>query len=95
MDRRKFLKLSFFGATAAAAFPFAKALVSKKEITKPASTADLYYPLRGNAFDTAADGESHYNHMPFEQFADDIERFRMPRKWTEAKMLDIHSEGIM
>lgn len=95
MNRRKFLKLSFFSACAAAVFPFAKALVSNKEITKPASTADLYYPLRGNAFDTAADGESHYNHMPFEQLADDIERFRMPRKWTEARMLDLHSEGII
>ena len=95
MKRREFLKLSTFSILSAAVFSSAKALVSQKIITKPDTPNDLYYPLRGNAFDTVADGESHYNHMPFEQLADDIERFRMPRKWTEARMLNLQSEGII
>ncbi|MDP6532907.1 MAG: hypothetical protein QF845_02670 [Candidatus Marinimicrobia bacterium] len=95
MNRRDFLKLSILSAFAAAAIPFSKVLFKKQEITKPASDQSLYYPLRGNSFDNAADVESHYNHMPFYHMADDIERYRMPRKWTEAKLLGLHQEDFI
>lgn len=81
-------------AALAACLPFFKKGPTTIHGFDPLPHKNPFLPLQGNAFDTCPDGDPHYNQSSFEEMSADIERFRMPHKWTEARMLNISSPEI-